>query len=84
MKSCGEITRACKHPVTCKNVKGGKMKITVEKSLVEFEPESDTETVMLEDLWKLMIDCARFNKKLVPVGEYIPQKKNLARFAIEN
>lgn len=59
------------------------MKITTQKRLVEFEPESDTETAMLEDLWKLMVDCAKFNKKLVPVGEYIPQKKNLARFAIE-
>jgi hypothetical protein len=30
-----------------------------------------------------MIDCVKFNKKLVPVGEYIPEKNNLARFAIE-
>jgi hypothetical protein len=59
------------------------MKISIDKSLVEFEPESDTETAMLEGLWKLMVDCAKFNKKLVPVGEFIPQKRNLARFAIE-
>jgi hypothetical protein len=63
--------------------KGERMKISIEKNLVEFEPESDSETDMIEGLWKLMVDCAKFNKKLVPVGEYIPQKRNLARFAIE-
>jgi len=60
------------------------MRINIERSLVAFEPENDSETAMIEDLWKLMVDCAKFNKKLVPVGEYIPQKRNLARFAIED
>lgn len=64
--------------------KGEKMKISIEKSLVEFEPETDSETAMIEDLWKVMVDCAKFNKKLVPVGEYTPQKRNIARFAIED
>ena len=60
------------------------MKIKIENNLVEFEPKNEDETGMLEDLWKLLVDCARFNKKLVPVGEYIPQKKNLARFVVED
>ncbi|MBF0120681.1 MAG: hypothetical protein HQK79_17780 [Desulfobacterales bacterium] len=59
------------------------MKINIDKNLVEFTPESNDEKAKLEALWKLMVDCVRFNKKLVPVGEYIPQKNNLARFAIE-
>jgi Zn finger protein HypA/HybF involved in hydrogenase expression len=59
------------------------MKINVEKNLVEFEPENSDETVKLEALWRLLVDCVRFNKKLVPMGEFIPKKKNLARFAIE-
>ncbi|MES0363935.1 MAG: hypothetical protein ABUK14_08310 [Desulfobacteria bacterium] len=59
------------------------MKISMDKNLVEFVPENDDETTMLEALWQLMVDCVRFNKKLVPVGEYIPQKKNLARFVVE-
>jgi hypothetical protein len=46
------------------------MNIKIEKDLVEFGPENEEETAMLEDLWKLMVDCVRFNKKLVPVGEY--------------
>ena len=59
------------------------MKINIDKSLVEFTPENADETAKLEALWRLMVDCARFNKKMVPVGEYVPQKDNLARFAIE-
>jgi Zn finger protein HypA/HybF involved in hydrogenase expression len=59
------------------------MKINIEKNLVEFSPETTDETVKLETLWRTMVDCARFNKKMVPIGEYIPQKSTLARFAIE-
>jgi hypothetical protein len=59
------------------------MKIKIEKDLVEFGPENPDETAMLEELWKLVVDCVRFNKKLVPVGEYIPQKQNVARFVVE-
>jgi hypothetical protein len=59
------------------------MKITIDKDLVELTPENDHETTNLETLWRLVIDCAGFNKKLVPVGEYIPQKNKCARFVIE-
>lgn len=59
------------------------MKIDLAKNLVEFEPENAEETAKVEALWRLMVDCVRFNKKLVPVGEYVPSRKNLARFAIE-
>ncbi|SFM39572.1 hypothetical protein [Thermodesulforhabdus norvegica] len=59
------------------------MRIEFYKNYIEFIPESDLETNSLEGLWRLLVDCVRFNKKLVPMGEYIPQKKNVARFAIE-
>jgi hypothetical protein len=59
------------------------MKIDIDKNLIEFTPENDEETTQMEALWKLMVDCVKFNKKLVPVGEYIPQKRNLARFVVE-
>lgn len=59
------------------------MKIKVERTLVELTPESDEEARSLEDLWKLMVDCAKFNKKLVPVGEYYAQINKVARFNIE-
>lgn len=59
------------------------MKIDIQKNLVEFTPENAEETAKLEGLWKLMVDCVRFNRKMVPVGEYVPQKNNMARFVIE-
>ena len=59
------------------------MQINIEKNLVEFTPENADEKAKLESLWRLMIDCVRFSKKLVPVGEYIPQTSQFARFAIE-
>ena len=59
------------------------MKIRIEKNIVEVKPESQEETGDLESLWNTIVDCVKFNKKLVPIGEYVPQKSNLARFAIE-
>lgn len=59
------------------------MKISVEKNVVEFVPENTLETEQLETLWNVVVDCVKFNKKLVPIGEFVPQKKLLARFAIE-
>ncbi len=59
------------------------MKIDIEKNLVEFTPENADEKAKLEALWKIVVDCVRFNKKLVPVGEYVPAKSEFARFMIE-
>ena len=59
------------------------MKISVEKNIVEFVPESDQETGQLETLWNTIVDCVKFNKKLVPIGEYVPMKSNTAKFTIE-
>lgn len=59
------------------------MRIELSKNLVDFTPETDNEKTMLEGLWRLLVDCARFNQKLVPVGEYIPAKNGTARFAVE-
>lgn len=59
------------------------MKISVDRNVVELLPENSEETKGLEILWNTIVDCVKFNKKLVPIGEYVPQKDNLARFAIE-
>ncbi|MBW1825273.1 MAG: hypothetical protein JRI87_12115 [Deltaproteobacteria bacterium] len=59
------------------------MEIRIDKNLVEFTPDSESETKQLEELWRVIIDCARFSRKLVPIGEYIPTQRNMARFAIE-
>ena len=59
------------------------MEIKIDKNVVEFLPDSEKETKELESLWRLIVDCARFSRKLVPIGEYIPAQRNMARFAIE-
>ncbi len=59
------------------------MQINIDKNIVEFKPEGDGEAKKLEELWKVVVDCVRFNKKLAPIGEYTSQKNDFARFAIE-
>ena len=59
------------------------MKIEIQKNLVEFIPETSDEKIKLEALWRTIVDCVRFNKKLVPIGNYIPAQDEFARFAIE-
>ena len=60
------------------------MRINLDKNVVELRPESDQETVSLETLWKVLIDCVKETKHLTPIGEYLPQQKeNMARFVIE-
>ena len=60
------------------------MKISIENTLVEFEPENDTEKAELSKLWDLLVDCAQFNRKLDPVGEFVPAKSKVARFNVED
>jgi len=60
------------------------MKIAINLNLVEFSPENDQEAKDLNEVWKIVVDCVRANQKLVPVGEYIPGKSEIARFAIED
>ncbi len=60
------------------------MKLTINKNLTEFEPETEEEKVQLANLWNTVVDCVKFNKKLVPIGEFIPGKTETARFAIED
>ncbi len=60
------------------------MKIDLDKNVVEITPENDTEAQQLDALWKIIVDCMGSNKKLVPIGEYIPTKSKLARFALED
>ena len=59
------------------------MDIRIDKNVVEFTPGNPAETKQLEELWRVIVDCARFSRRLVPIGEYIPVQRNMARFAIE-
>lgn len=59
------------------------MNISVDRNVVEITPESEQETAALDVLWKIVIDCYGNNKKLVPMGQFIPGIDKLARFNIE-
>jgi hypothetical protein len=59
------------------------MKITVDRNVVEFLPETPQETKSMTILWRVIIDCVKESKSLTPIGEYVPEKNNLARFVIE-
>ena len=59
------------------------MKITVDRNVVEIRPENAQETASLDLLWKVVIDCYGNNKKMVPIGQFIPGQDELARFQIE-
>ncbi|MDK9708060.1 MAG: hypothetical protein OEL83_13545 [Desulforhopalus sp.] len=59
------------------------MKISVDRNVVEITPESQQEMSSLDTLWKIVIDCYGNNKKLVPMGQYVPGVDTLARFNIE-
>lgn len=59
------------------------MKISVDRNVVEITPESEQETASLDLLWKVVIDCYGNNKKMVPMGQFVPGIDTLARFNIE-
>lgn len=59
------------------------MKISIDKNVVEFVPENPAETQDLETLWRVTVDCLNENKRLSPIGEFIPGKNKQARFVIE-
>lgn len=58
------------------------MKINMDKAVVEFIPENPIETAEFEALWIKMGNCVGDNKKLSPIGVYIPTENNVARFHI--
>jgi hypothetical protein len=59
------------------------MKIELEGKLVKLIPETDQEKAEVNQLWTILIDCAQYSRKLVPVGEYLPGMKEVAVFHIE-
>lgn len=59
------------------------MKIELEGTLLKMTPENVREKEELNQLWSIIIDCVKENKKLVPVGQYIPGMKEVATFNIE-
>lgn len=69
--------------VKLSNTTGDLMKIELEGTLIKMTPETEQEKQELNQLWTIIIDCVKENKKLVPVGQYIPGIKEVAVFNIE-
>ena len=64
-------------------LKEAAMKIELEGTLIKFTPDTEAEADELNQLWTIVIDCVKDNRKLVPVGEYIRGIKEVATFNIE-
>ena len=59
------------------------MKIRINKDLVEFIPEHAAEKAELEALWVKMGNCLGDNKRLTPVGTFVPAVDRAAVFHID-
>ncbi len=59
------------------------MRIRVDRNVIEFEPENKQESSELELLWRIVVDCYGDNKKIVPMGNFVPGFDKVARFHIE-
>ena len=59
------------------------MKIRLDKAIAEFIPENEIETAELESHWIKMGNCVGDSKSLEPIGVYVPQENNVARFFIK-
>jgi hypothetical protein len=59
------------------------MQIRIDDNVIELRPENQQETGQMETLWRKLVDCLGENRRLNPIGEYIPLKDNVARFFVE-
>ncbi len=59
------------------------MRILVDKNVIEFMPETPQENKELEVMWRIVVDCYGDNKKIVPMGNFVPGHDKVARFHIE-
>ena len=58
------------------------MKIRMDKDIVTFTPEHAAEAAELEALWIKLGNCLGDNKRLEPLGVYIPTENKTASFHI--
>ena len=59
------------------------MKIRINKDIVEITPEHAAEAAELEALWVKMGNCVGGNKRLEPLGVYVPSENKTATFRID-
>ncbi len=59
------------------------MKIEIEGAVVKLIPENKRETQELNKLWELVARCEEENRKLLPLGMYVPGSSPYAQFYVE-
>jgi adenine-specific DNA methylase len=59
------------------------MKIEVEGAIIRLIPENKQEVEGLNKMWELVARCEEENKKLLPLGMYIPGSSSYAQFYVE-
>lgn len=59
------------------------MKIEVEGSIIRLIPESQREAEELNKMWEVVARCEEENKKLLPLGVYVPGSSPYAQFYVE-
>ena len=59
------------------------MKIRINKDIVEITPEHAAEAAELEALWVKMGNCVGGNKRLEPLGVYVPSENKTATVRID-
>jgi len=59
------------------------MQIKLQKNLVTLMPDTPEERVMVQAVWRLLIDCNGQSRTLAPIGELNTAKNHQAQFVIE-
>ncbi|MFN3406766.1 MAG: hypothetical protein ACK40E_03445 [Caldimicrobium sp.] len=59
------------------------MKIDIEGSIIKLIPENEREIEELNKLWQLLARCEEENRKLLPLGHFVPQSTPYMQFYIE-
>ncbi len=59
------------------------MKIDIEGSIIKLIPENKEEIGELNKLWQLLARCEESNRKLLPLGHFIPETTPYIQFYVE-
>lgn len=59
------------------------MRIEIEGAIIRLIPENEREVSELNSLWELVARCEEENRKLLPLGVYVPGSTPYAQFYVE-
>ncbi|PMP61490.1 MAG: hypothetical protein C0197_05510 [Caldimicrobium thiodismutans] len=59
------------------------MRIEIEGAVIRLVPENEREVQDLNKLWELVARCEEENRKLLPIGMYVPGSSPYVQFYVE-